>query len=243
MPVTIWPMGGDHTGIGMAEARSALAWWLESGVDVAVQEAPRNWLKPVPAAAIPVPEPARVADDAAPSNFDEFRSWLKTTPSLPLAALGGKRVLATGAEHAPIMLIADAPTEEEVAAGTPIAGEAWVLAQRMLAAIGIAADEAYVAPLNCFSSPGTKLGAADLEACAAIARRHVAMAKPKRLLLLGDGPARALLGKSLSDARAHVHKVEGVRTVATFSPRHLMNRPPHKALAWKDLLLLMEEEA
>ena len=72
---------------------------------------------------------------------------------------------------------------------------------------------------------------------------HIVSSPIGRLLLLGDGPAKAMLGKSLSDARAHVHKVEGVRTVATFSPRHLMNRPPHKALAWKDLLLLMEEEA
>ena len=31
-------------------------------------------------------------------------------------------------------------------------------------------------------------------------------------------------------ARGHVHKVEGVRTVATFHPRHLINRPSDKAL-------------
>ena len=243
MPVTMLMMGGDQTSIGMAEARSALAWWLESGVDVAVQEELRNWLKPTPATP-KVAEPAKaVAEDAQPANFAEFRSWLESTPSLPLAAMGGKRVLPTGAEQAPIMLIADAPTAEETAAGTPIAGEAWVLAQRMLAAIGIEADQAYVAPLTCFSSPGAKLSAQDLEACAAIARRHVAMAKPKRLLLLGDGPARALLGKPVLQARGHVHKIEGVRAVATFAPRHLMNRPSDKALAWKDLLLLMEEEA
>ena len=61
------------------------------------------------------------------------------------------------------------------------------------------------------------------------------MAKPKRLLLFGDGPSQALLGKPLSQARGHVHKVEGVRTVATFHPRHLINRPLDKSLAWKDL--------
>ena len=39
-------MGGEEAAIGIAEARSALAWWLEAGVDVAVQEEPRNWLRP-----------------------------------------------------------------------------------------------------------------------------------------------------------------------------------------------------
>ena len=37
-------------------------------------------------------------------------------------------------------------------------------------------------------------------------------------------------------------QVEGVRAVASFHPRFLLDRPSNKALAWRDLLLLMEEE-
>jgi DNA polymerase len=66
---------------------------------------------------------------------------------------------------------------------------------------------------------------------------------PKRLLLLGDGPCVALLGKRLTEARGHVHKIEGVRSVATFHPRQLIQNSANKAYAWKDLLLLMEDEA
>ena len=39
-------MGGDNDRIGIAEAASTLAWWLEAGVDTAIVEEPRNWLKP-----------------------------------------------------------------------------------------------------------------------------------------------------------------------------------------------------
>jgi DNA polymerase len=84
---------------------------------------------------------------------------------------------------------------------------------------------------------------AEREACAEIARKHIKLARPKRLLLLGEGPVQALLGKPLPQARGHVHKIEGVRTVATFHPRALINQPSNKSLAWKDLLLLMEDEA
>lgn len=87
------------------------------------------------------------------------------------------------------------------------------------------------------------MNASDRAECAEIARRHIRLAKPKRLLLLGDGPAQALLGKPLPQARGHVHKIEGIRTVVTFHPRHLINRPLDKSLAWKDLLLLMEDES
>ena len=121
-------------------------------------------------------------------------------------------------------------------------GDAWKLAERMLAAIKIPPEAAYVASISCFHAPGSRLGAQEMEACAAIARRHVALARPKRLLLLGDGPALALLGKRVAEARGHVHRIEGVRTIATFHPRYLLNTQSAKALAWQDLLLLMEED-
>ena len=148
-----------------------------------------------------------------------------------------------GPEDAAIMLLSDAPTLEDLAAGQPIGGEAWALAQRMLAAIGIKADEAYMASLSCFHAPGQRLSEAQLAECAELARRHILLARPKRLLLFGDAPARALLGKPLTAARGHLHKIEGVPTVVTFHPRHLLKRTADKALAWRDLLLLMEDQA
>lgn len=141
------------------------------------------------------------------------------------------------------MLLADAPALEDFVSSQPIGGESWELAKRMLAAIGIAADQAYVASLACFHTPGVRMSPADREACAEIARKHIKLASPKRLLLLGDGPAQALLGKPLVQARGHIQKVEGVRTVATFHPRQLIKRPLDKSLAWRDLLLLMEDES
>ena len=242
----MYGMGGEDNRLGTADAASALAWWLEAGVDIAVAEAPRNWLKPrtEPVRAEQAQtEPPAAADPDLPDTLDLFRDWLEEAPALPLANAGSRRVLPHGAEAAPVMLIAEMPSGEDAAQGRPIAGDAWTLMVRMLAAIGIDAADAYSASLSCFHSPGTKLDGQELEACAAIARRHIAAAKPKRLLLLGDVPARALLGKPLTAARGHVHKVEGIRAVVTFHPRQLMTRPSDKALAWRDLLLLMEDDS
>ena len=235
-------MGGDYDRIGAAEAASALGWWLEAGVDVAVAESPRNWLERK-AEPPNVREPSAAAVSQALETLDLFRDWLEKAPALPLASLGSKRVLPHGAEGAPVMLIAEMPTGEDAAEGRPIAGDAWQLMERMLAAIGIDAADAYSASLSCFHSPGARVSGEDLESCAEIARRHIAVAKPQRLLLFGDAPSLALLGKRLVQARGHVHKIEGVRAVVTFHPRQLLSRPSDKALAWRDLLLLMEEEA
>jgi len=239
------PVGGDLDTIGIAEARSALAWWLEAGVDVAVQEEARDWLRPAPAPSKRGPDPAPQANLVQPTQetLAELTDWLASSVLLPLAGPGAKRVLPHGPEDAAVMLLSDSPALEDAASGQPIGGEAWQLTQRMLAAIGIKPDEAYSASLSCFHTPGSRMSPADREACGEIARRHIGLAKPKRLILFGDGPCVALLGKRLVEARGHSHKVEGVRTVATFHPRHLINRPLDKSLAWKDLLLLMEEEA
>jgi uracil-DNA glycosylase len=245
MPGEDAAVGGEMDTIGIAEARSALAWWLQAGVDVAVQEEPRDWLRPAPPRTKPATEPATQSNLVQPSQetLAELQQWLASSVQLPLAGPAAKRVLPHGPEQAPLMLLSDSPAVEDAAAGRPIGGEAWKLAERMLAAIGIKADEAYSGSLTCFHSPGARMSPAEREACAEIARRHIGLAKPKRLLLFGDGPCVALLGKRLIEARGHVHKVEGVRTVATFHPRHLINRPLDKSLAWKDLLLLMENES
>ena len=237
-------MGGEHDRLTAAEAASVLGWWIEAGVDVAIQESPRAWLGASVAAPVPdaAPESKSAPSQELPGSFEAFRSWLGETPALPLAQGNSRRVLPRGVEAAEVMLLADMPTPEDVASGQPIAGQAWDLTERMLAAIGFDSDQAYVASLSCFHSPGTRLSGTDLDACADIARRHVALARPKRLQLLGDATCRALLGKPLTAARGHVHKIEGVRAVATFHPRFLLDRPSNKALAWRDLLLLMEEE-
>jgi DNA polymerase len=249
MPGDTADVGGevDQIGAGLSwvEARSALGWWLDAGVDVIVQEEARDWLAP------PAPKrPARPAEAPPPNiaeptheTLSDLQGWLASSMQLPLASATAKRILPHGPEDAAVMLLTDAPTVEDYAAGQPIGGEAWELTKRMLAAIKIPFDQAYTAPLNCIHVPGARMSAGDRESCAEIARKHIKLAKPERLLLLGDGPCQALLGKPLPQARGHVHKVEGVRTVATFHPRSLIQNVARKSDAWQDLLLLMEDEA
>ena len=238
-------MGGKLDEIGIAEARSALAWWLDAGVDVAVQEDPRDWLRPPPppSYSLQLPRPRRMSPNRAPTPSPTCNRGWQAARNLPLSAGAARRIAPHGPENAAVMLLSDRPALEDATAGQPIGGNAWALTQRMLAAIGISADDAYSASLACFHTPGARMSDQDREACAEIARRHIRLVQPKRLLLFGDGPSLALLGKRVLEARGHAHKVEGVRTVATFHPRELINRPSNKSLAWQDLLLLMEDEA
>ena len=224
--------------IDRSAADSLIGWWLEAGVDGAVGEIPRDWLgrqKIEPQIA-----PATPSQTEKPADLAAFQAWLATSAGLPMDRPGAIRVASQGAENAKIMLLSDLPAREDAAEGKPIGGESWALTSKMLAAIGVAADDAYVASLSPFHAPGARFNG-DLDACAAIARDHIRLARPQRLILFGDAPARALIGEPLARARGRVHRVEGIRTIATFHPRWLLQRPSDKSLAWRDLLLLMSE--
>jgi uracil-DNA glycosylase family 4 len=224
------------------ELAGLLEWWVEAGVDVAVSETPRNWLQPAERSVASEGEPAANVAEPSHETLAELRDWLANSVRLPLASPTASRILPHGPEDAAVMLLSDSPALEDLAAGQPIGGEAWKLTTKMLAAVGISVDDAYSASLSCFHTPGTRLSEQDRAACAEIACKHIALVRPKRLILFGDGPCRALLGRSLAQARGHIEKIEGVRTVATFHPRWLLQRPSDKAKTWADLLLLTEDE-
>jgi DNA polymerase len=219
-----------------AQAAAMLRWWLDAGVDQLVDEQPRDWLRTRSERA---GEDKRSAvGQPAVATLQEFHAWLATAEHLPLAQAGAKRVLPHGPANAALMLVSEAPARDDAADGRPIGGDSWRLAERMLQAIGIAPDEAYSASLACFHLSGARLTGEALEQAAAIVRRQVELVAPRRLLLLGDSPCRALLGQSLAASRGRLHRVGGVPTVATFHPRFLIQRPADKLLAWQDLLLL-----
>ena len=234
-------MGRNLEKVDARALGSLVGWWRDAGVDVAVGEVPRGWLRGDEVPKLLGAPVAAASVNERPADFEAFRAWLAESSGLPMDRAGAQRVAPRGAEAAPVMLVSDLPGGEDAAEGRPIGGAAYALTVRMLAAIGIEADAAYHASLACYHAPGARIGRDELAACAAIARDHIRMARPERLILLGDAPARALLGEPLASARGRVHKVEGVRTVATFHPRWLLQRPSDKALAWRDLLLLMSE--
>jgi len=233
-------MGGEIKDLSRAEAASLLGWWLDAGVDTAISEQPRDWLKPsaqLAAATVEAPAPTSL-----PDTLEAFQAWLQAAPGLPLDQAGAKRILPHGPAQAEIMLVSEFPAREDAGDGKPIGGAAWQLMVKMLAAISVAEGAAYSASLACFHLPAAKLDSEALDRCADPMRHHIALVAPKRLLLLGDAPARALTGQPLASARGKVHRIEGVRAVATFHPRFLLARPSDKAMAWRDLLLLTDEE-
>ena len=236
-----WGRRCDRT---MPRPRARCAGGWKAASTRIVQDEPRNWLEPAvrrrgQRAAGRAPG-ARRAAARRPRSVPELACDRRRRRRLPPRARA--RSFRWAAKQAEVMLIAEPPGREEAAAGRPIGGEAWQLAQRMLAAIGMMPRPGLsrqpllflFARRQAFArSSSPQCARRCPPSCRAGQRRSGCCCSATR-------PASALLGKPLIEARGHVHQVEGVRTVATFHPRFLLDRPSEKARAWSDLLLLME---
>ncbi|MFL6863618.1 MAG: uracil-DNA glycosylase [Allosphingosinicella sp.] len=237
-------MQGDGDFSAAQAAASVLRWWSDAGVDVLLDEAPRDWLKPR-RAPIPAEAPLEAKGDAPPEQLGLFRAWLAESPALPYATPAAPRVCPSGDPQSDLMILTDMPSSEDCAAGTLISGEAGRLFDRMLAAIGRSRETVYLAALSCLRSPDGRFNTDSARSCAALARHHAGLVKPRALLIFGDAAAKALLGLPLAQARGKWHDLPThagpVRTLVTLPPSYLLNQPAAKAHAWADLQRLIEE--
>ena len=232
-------MGFEYPGDWQAAAASTLDWWREAGVDTLVDDAPRDWLAKLTPVATSVPA---VADPAAlPNVLADFLAW-RAGNAAPEARWRGASIAASGPHDANLMVLVDCPDRDD--SDCLLSGEAGKLFDRMLAAIGLKRDVVHVAAVCARRPLGGRMPAEVQAELHRLARHHVRLVAPERLLLMGDGAARALLDRQVGAARGSLHSINHERgesrTVATFHPRLLLERPAQKADAWRDLQLLME---
>lgn len=241
-------MGAEQHIDWMRTAAAALDWWQEAGVDTLVDDDPRDWLSTPMAAAVPILRAEAVAAVAAPAEMPDdlaaFLTW-RVGGETPEHAWRGVSIAATGPADAAVMVLVDCPDKDDGAAGLLMTGTTGALFDRMLAAIGRSRDVIHLAAV-CAKRPvaGRMPGEVEVQ-LAAMARHHIGLVAPKRLLLLGNAASRAILGTEMPGTRGALHPFNHKRgetgVVASFHPRFLLEKPAAKAEAWKDLQLLMKD--
>lgn len=198
-------------------------WYVESGVDLALDETPHDRYAesaraPAPREPIvetretapqrersapPTPaapdEAARAAQRsaAAARDLDDLRARFEGFEHAPFRSMAQHFLLSAGTPGAPVMALDVAPGETEERSGEAFSGPHARLLDNMFAAIGHDRARAYLAYLSPWRPPGDKTASA-LEAAilAPFARRHVELARPDILLLFGETPARVMLETS-----------------------------------------------
>ena len=239
---------------------AALAWLVELGADEAIAEAPINRFA-VSAAPSSTTAPARPAVPVAevPASTAGLAAACTSLAALREAMAGfegsalkrGARnlVFADGNPAARLMVIGEAPGRDEDRAGLPFVGRSGQLLDRMLAAIGLARHAeapqaaAYITNVLPWRPPQNRDPSGDEVALLLpFLFRHIELAAPELLLLLGSPAVRTVLGSEggIMRMRGRWHAWRDIPVIATYHPAALLRDGAKKRDAWNDLLLLKQ---
>ncbi|MBB5193500.1 DNA polymerase [Silvimonas terrae] len=155
-------------------------------------------------------------------------------------------VYGVGNPNADIMVIGEAPGQQEDLQGEPFVGAAGQLLDNMLNAIGEKRGErVYIANVLKCRPPGNRNPQPDEVAqCSPYLRRQVALVQPRVIFAVGRFAIQTLLQTDapVSALRGKLHHYQGVPVVVSYHPAYLLRNLPDKAKAWRDLLLLKSVE-
>jgi DNA polymerase len=154
--------------------------------------------------------------------------------------------------EAGLMLIGEAPGADEDRLGRPFVGVSGRLLDRMLASIGLSRErDFYITNILPFRPPGNRTPTdAEIALFLPFVLRHIALARPRHLVLLGGVAAKGLLRskEGITRLRGRWHQVtteedQTLPALATLHPAYLLRNPAAKRDAWLDLLLLRSRVA
>ncbi len=251
-----------------AEMLAALQWQLACGVDEAIDITPHDRRKTMPARATvsvtPLPAktmPASVvplspAAFAPPTRvtattLDELRAELAAFEGCALKRTAKNLVFADGNASAKIMLVGEAPGDDEDRQGKPFVGVSGQLLDRMLKAIQLDRTHVYITNILPWRPPGNRNPTdAEIAVCLPFIERHIALVNPDHLVLLGGVAAKSLLRTKDGITKMRGRKIVYKATLPDGSPReipcrpmfhpaYLLRQPAQKRLAWNDWLALL----
>jgi len=233
---------------------SFLEWHLESGVYALLEEKPQNFLASDQEKTIKLD---KTADNQAlnkPSiiypKIDDCNS-LRDLKEAIFEFDGGNIkksakniVFGAGKIRSKLMLIGEAPGEEEDNSGEPFVGAAGKLLDKMLNSIDIIRSETYITNIIPWRPPGNRKPSLDeIEAFKPFIHKHIDLVNPMIIILIGGTAASTILENDLgiTKLRGKWHEYKGIDVMPIYHPAYLLRQPSQKKQAWEDLLKIKKK--
>ena len=246
---------------------AALDWQVELGADEAILDVPvdRTALDPAPARAAPAraapaadapdrrPPPPEVdpvaaaeAAAAAAQDLEGLRAAMAAYPHSDLKKGARSLVFSDGHPSARVMIVGEAPGQDEDRQGRPFVGRAGQLLDLMFGEIGLgrtserADGGLYLTNVLVWRPPQNRdPEPAEAAMMLPFLRRHVALAKPEVLVAMGNHACQALIGqRGITRLRGRWDEAWGLPVLPMLHPAYLLRNPHMKREAWADLLEL-----
>lgn len=201
---------------------------------------------PIPASSGPDPVAVARTMAAAAPDLPALAEALAAFPHCELRKGARNTVFSDGNPAARVMLIGEGPGREEDLRGLPFVGAAGQLLDRMFAAIALSRTSPdsqsaiYIANSVPWRPPGNREPRVEeLEMLRPFLQRHVELADPDLIVLLGNTACQAVLGKrGIMRLRGQWTEALGRPCLPTLHPANLLRAPENKREVWADLLSL-----
>jgi uracil-DNA glycosylase len=176
------------------------------------------------------------------NSLAELKAALESFDGSQLKKLAKNTVFADGNPESGVMFIGEAPGRDEDIAGLPFVGRAGKLLDRMMAAIDLDRTSAYITNVMPWRPPDNRNpDPGEVALCIPFLRRHIELAQPKIMIMLGAVAARHVLGVNDGIMKLRGRWLEYrigntmIPVMPTLHPAYLLRQPAHKKLAWRDL--------
>jgi uracil-DNA glycosylase len=176
------------------------------------------------------------------TTLAELKAALERYEGSQLKKQALKTVFADGNPDSRILLVGEAPGREEDRSGLPFVGVAGKLLDLMLASIGLDRSSAYIINVLPWRPPENRTPEpTEVAQCIPFLRRHIELAQPEILILLGAVAVRHVLGLAEGIMKYRGRWMEYrvgqkmIPVMPTLHPAYLLRQPGHKKLAWRDL--------
>ena len=177
--------------------------------------------------------------DISSCNWQELESLVQQCAKCKLHSTRSQAIFGAGNHKASLLVIGEAPRQEEDTQGKAFVGEGGDLLTSMLKAIDLSREDVYITNIvKCYSPEKRDHLSEEIETCHAYLRRQIELIQPKVIYAAGAMASQALLNsqESISALREHQHNFEGIPLIASFHPAYLLRKPSEKRKAWQDLL-------
>lgn len=153
-------------------------------------------------------------------------------------------VFGVGNANARIMMIGEAPGQDEDEQGEPFVGEAGQLLNKIISASQLRREDLYICNILRCRPPGNRNPLPQEAAnCREFLEAQIHVVQPEFIICLGAVAAQNLLGVEtpISKMRGKFFSYGSSRVLCTYHPSYLLRNPTAKKQVWEDMKFFMKE--
>ena len=172
------------------------------------------------------------------SDLNSFNNQIDQCQKCSLGGIRNNFVFGVGDPNASLLLIGEAPGEQEDIKGEPFVGRAGKLLDKILLAINRSREkDVYICNvLKCRPPENRNPLPNEVKECEPYLIHQINLIKPKLIVALGRVAGMTLLNvdNSLKSMRGVMHDYNGTPLIVTYHPAALLRNPNWKLETWKD---------